>query len=173
MKRIVLAVLVILVLSSGAFASSKTLTVDAYSLSQGIFNGQIEIPRDESSTVVIGGSTGSLNYGVFQADGFGVNAGYRWYPQRNTQNGLFIQGGAGVGFLRLTYTGYDWSGTPVTASANGTVVEFSGMVGYKILLGGGFTLDPAAGFSVATLSVAGYSASTSVGGYRIGVGYSF
>lgn len=176
MKRVaVLAVLAILIFSTGAFAEpGRTISTDLYGISQGMINGQYEQAINESTSVIISGSTYGASFGPLRASVFGIDSGYRWYP---SGKGLFVQAGPAFGFVRVTYTGYDWYGYPVTETASGSVFGFTGMAGYKLVVGEGITFEPAVGYYTFSGSITGLGGSAPISSsgatYRIGVGYSF
>lgn len=178
MKRfaaIAFAVFVSLLFSTGAFAEpGRTISTDLYGIFQGVINGQYEQAITESTSVVIAGSTYGATYGPLSASVFGIDAGYRWYPDGE---GLFVQAGPELGFVRVTYTGYDWYGYPATQTASGSVFGFAGLAGYKLVVGEGITLEPSVGFYSLSGSITGPGGSVPLSAsgamYRIGIGYSF
>lgn len=180
MKRVaVIAVLAVLVFAWGASAApDKTISVDVYRLTQGIFEGQYEQAMDRSTSVIIDGYFGSASVSGLSASLIGFNAGYRWYPAGGTaEGGFFVEGGPGLGLLKFTATEYDIYGYPYTVTINGNVFQFSGLLGYKLVVGQGISIEPAAGFSSlwGTISGGGVSVPVSAAGatYRITAGYSF
>ncbi|MCL4514103.1 MAG: hypothetical protein M1379_00690 [Firmicutes bacterium] len=176
MKRVaVIAVFAVLLFSTGALAETgRTISTDLYGIFQGVINGQYEQAINESTSVVISGSTYGASYGPLRASVFGVDSSYRWYP---AGKGIFVQAGPELGFVRITYTGYDWYGNPVSQTASGSVFGFAGMAGYKLVVSEGITFEPAVGFYTFSGSIAGPGGSVPLSAsgamYRIGAGYSF
>ncbi|MGE5576110.1 MAG: DUF3575 domain-containing protein [Syntrophothermus sp.] len=160
---------------------TRSITVNPFGFLLGSYNAEYEQLISDKLSFTVGGNFQSLKLAGWEFSGFGGSAGVKYYLNTPLR-GAWVGGGAEVSSAKMTYTTTDiFTGETLKTEASGTLFGIFGLVGYKWIVGGGFTTDVALGvrqtFGEMKVTAGSETLPTGVTGFgpalKLQLGYSF
>lgn len=166
------------------FSKEKNLiTTDLLTLTAGVLNARYEKPFKNNSTLEFRGAILSQNIGDWKLNGFGLGAGYYFYPNKNLLKELFYGPSVNLSIVNAEYTYQTVDINTMTLikttdKASGTLISLGFEVGYKWIFKGGYTLGVGVGvgLGIGEITVAGSKlnyGSTGLSRLSLDIGYAW
>ncbi len=140
MRRFLLAVGLVFLLTVPAFSGSKIISVNPVGIIFGVPNVMVENIKPSGLNPVLGGSLYIYSSGGWSTFGLGLTAGVRKYLQAGKSGeGLYAGGYGSLGILSAKY------GSETT---NSLLFSVTGAIGYKAIFNDKYVVGLEAGLSI-------------------------
>lgn len=130
--KILVALMLLVVSVAPAFAADKAISIDARHIFDGLYSLEYESATGRDTSFTVQGFYRSAKSGSLSLSGFTTSLGLRKYMNSPVLNGPYIGGGPVLALI---------SGKDGTDTVSVLGLGAAAKVGYKVLIGGGITVD--------------------------------